>query len=303
MNRVESSFDYPLSFLKRVAEPDGEEYLRFIFENPDEDNCWFNHVTGKLDCIKILPRNDKRGTLLDEETNEREFELSFSEFVEEELEKQIEISKNLIFEQSKQNGQDKDAKLYNIVLLDCLKMQKGIDSSTDHQFTENITRSISKILTYVYNKFESRYPKTREIKSIFSYFQKRKVTNITGFKLKFQKRNASLTEFIGYLKKHRFITGNTSASSVLEFFKGKIPRNKINWNKDLHELKYFIDSICYDDILDKKPKQRWKHLHEVFTCHGEALPKDWQRNNNKLKNPHKKQAIDVLADLLRPSLK
>lgn len=300
MKRIESSFEEPLLFLKRVIQPDGEEYLRYLFENPTESNCWFNQETGNLDCIRILPWNDNRGFLLDGETNEREFELSFQEFVQQEFEMQILSSKNLINKQSKTNGKDQDAKLYSIILLDCLEIQKAVDSDIDFVFYHLVYQYIRQILTYVFRKFENRFPNTIEIKRVNNYYNKKKESNLTGYKLKPQQRNSHLIDFFSYLRDHGFVTKKTRYTSIYEFFQGKIPKKKIDWNKDLHELKNFIDKICTNEILDKKPGQRWKHLNNVFTFHGDELPNNWHRNNNKLKDSAKKSAIDDLSNMLRP---
>lgn len=301
MNRIESSLEEPLLFLRRVIQLDGEEYLRFLFENPYEFNCWYNQETENLDCIRILPWNDARGYLLDEGTNEREYELTFSEFVKEELDRQNEITKRLIYNQIKQNGKGQNEDLYSVLLIECLEAQKYIDSNLELNFKEDLNKLISSILTYVYSKFEKRFPKTSEIQRVKKYYRTRRDSNTTGYKLKAEvKVGRRFKDFIEYLYRHQIVSKLTNEESIRQFFNGDIPKSKIDFQKDPHELWYFIDNICNDEILENKPGQKWKYLDQIFTCKGVDLKKDWCRNNNKLKNQDKRQPLYDLTLMLWP---
>lgn len=300
MNPFESTIESPLRFLSSYLQYEGESYLHKQFVSADEVDFRFIPQRDAIYVQKRLLPGIVRGELLDEETNTREFYLTFPEFVQEEFEHQYILSHNLIHEQSKLNGKDQDAKLYSMILIDCLEMQKVVDSNEHLQFSKILNDCISRILTYAHRKFEQRYPNSAEIRRVKSYYEKKKESNITGFKLKTQTRNGTLLEFIGYLRRHSFVTAKATPAAILQFFQGKIPRSKIDWAKDLHELKYFIDLICNDEILDKKPRQQWKYLDKVFSCKGQDLSKNWHRNNNKLKNNQKRIALEALATMLRP---
>lgn len=300
MNPFESTIDYPILFFKAYLKSDGLTYLQNKFLTANEPDFCYNPSKDAIYVQKMFPPGNLRGELLDEEFNTRDFYLTFPEFVQEEFEQQYIKSYNLILEKSKLNGQDQDNKLYRMILIDCLEMQKAVDSNPNQQFTKIINGYISRIITYVYQKFEKRYSDSLEIRRVKSYYLKRKEYNVTGFKLKTQTRNETLPEFIGYLRRHHFVTVKTKPAAILQFFQGEVPRSKIDWAKDLHELKYFIDLIYTDEILDKKQKQQWKYLDKVFTCQGQDLSGNWHRNNNKLKNNQKRKALEALVTMLRP---
>lgn len=301
MNRIESTLEEPLLFLKRVIQLDGEEYLRFLFENPSAANCWYNQETGYLNCIKILPWNDARGHLLDKETNEREYELIFPEFVKEEFDHQNEITKRLIYNQIKQNGKGQNEDLYSVILIECLEAQKYVDSKLDLNFKEYLNDFIRNILTYVYTKFEKRFPKTSEIQHVKKYYRTRNDSNTTGYKLKAEvKVGRQFKDFIEYLYRHEIVSKSTNEESIRQFFYCEIPKCKIDFQKDPHELWYFIKNICNDKILENMPGQKWKYLDQIFTCKGVDLKKDWCRNNNKLKDQEKRQPLFDLTLMLKP---
>lgn len=123
-------------------------------------------------------------------------------------------------------------------------------------------------------------------------------SNITGFKLKAQFSNKHMGDFYQQLITNGFILTLIDIKLFNSFFRGEIPERKINWRKDLHELKYFIDCICNDEILEKKPGQQWKYIDKIFTHDRKKLPENWQRNHNKLKDNKKKDIINLITDML-----
>lgn len=300
MDPFKSTTESPLRFLTAYLYNDGESYLQKQFESsalpgftyiPERD---INYV------IKILPHGDNRGELLDEETNEREFELSFPEFVREVFIEQLKITKGLIYQQSKQNTDGHDLKLYKHILIDCLYIQKSIDNIPELNFKSELSKFNSSILSDAYNKFERYHPKTPEYQHVKQYFRKKTDSNCTGFKLNPPPRNASLKDIFERMMAKEFVAkGKMTEVSLHQFFNGEIPKSKINWEKDLYELKYFIDVIIDGGILLKNPGQQWKYMKDIFTCQGEVLEKDWNKNHNKLKSPEKRQAIENLASMLR----
>ena len=297
-----STIELPLKFLFSYIKYEGESYLHRQFVRADEID--FNYIPER-DVIyvqKILPRNDTRGELLDEDTNTREYELSFPEFVQEAFEEQLKITKGLIYQKSKSNGDDQDLKLYIHILLNCLDFQISIDKTPELNFRPDLNNFISKVLTYVYNKFERDHSKTPEIQRVKRYYKTRTDSNCTGFKLKPPPRNAPLKDIIDRLYKNEFITKSKNSDSLNQFFNGEMPKHRIDWNKELHELKYFIDVIIEGKILLNKPGQQWKNMQNIFTCQGEELKRGWYKKHNKLKSPEKRLAIEEIASMLSPHI-
>lgn len=302
MEPFESTIESPLRFLFSYLKCEGESYLHRQFVSADEID--FNYIPAR-DVIyvqKILPRNTTRGEILEEKTNTCEYELTFSEFVQQEFDQQLKITKGLIYQKSTQNGDDQDKKLYKHILLNCLDFQISIDKSPELNFRPELNKFISQFLKYAYSKFEKYYPKTLEIQRVKRYYERRSDSNYTGFKLKPPPRNAPLKDTVELMFIKEFVTKHTKSESIHQFFNGEIPKpeKRIDWNKDLHELKFFIDQIYNDDILEKKKKQQWKYIKDVFTCNGEDLEEDWHRNHNKLKDVKKRQGVSKITAMLLP---
>ncbi|BBE17841.1 hypothetical protein AQPE_2000 [Aquipluma nitroreducens] len=300
MDRIESTLENPIRFLKRVVTSDGEEYLRFLFENPIEPNTWLIKDGSILDCIRILAWNDDRGILLDPKTNEREYELTFDQYVHEEFLNQIRISQILIFEKSKLNGFDQDLKLYTSLLYDLIDLHNTVDKSFELEFEDELNYAIDQIIKYALRKFKRIYPDIPAYRLAKKHFTRDRNSNITGFKLKAQRRNFPRPAFVQRLLDQSFVT-RTKTKYITQFLQGQIPDKKINWHKEPHELKYFIDCLCNTDILESMPAQQWKYLTQIFTCQETELQKGWHRNH-KLKNPSKKQSIDELCGMLLPQI-
>jgi hypothetical protein len=301
MNPFESTIESPLRFLSSYLKHHGEGYIRKQFELSKEHDFCYDETKGVIIVQKILPRNDLRGELLDEETNIREYELSWSEFVYDEFKRQLEISKRLINEQSKHNGKDQDAKLYSKILIDCLEVQKYLDSTLEINFETELNNFIRQIITYAFKKFNKYYSNIPEIKRVKSYYKDQNRLNVTGFKLKNQIDSSNIKAFLERLYSNKFVSKDTPQISIIQFLKGSIPPIPIDWIKDPHELKFFIDRLCYDIILEKKPKQKWKHLNKVFILDGNELDPNWHRNHNKLKNKDKRLEIVRLILRLYPN--
>jgi len=212
----------------------------------------------------------------------------------------LKITKGLIYQKSKSNGDDQDLKLYIHILLNCLDFQISIDKTPELNFRPDLNNFISRILTYAYNKFEKYYPKTPQIQRVRRYCKTRTDSNCTGFKLKPQPRNAPIKDIVERMFTKEFVTGHTKKDSINQFFKGETPKPRIDWNKGLHELKFFIDEIYNDKILEKKKKQQWTRMQDIFTCHGEELKKGWNRNHNKFKSPEKRHEVTEITALLLP---
>jgi len=291
MYPFESTIESPLRFLSSYLKHHGEGYIRKQYELSNEPDFCFDCTKGVIIVQKILPRNDLRGELLDDETNTREYELSWPEYVHDEFQRQIEISKRLIIEQSRQNGKDQDAKLYSKILIDCLEVQKYLDSTLEINFDTELNNFIRQILTYAYKKFNKYYSNIPEIKRVKSYYKDQNRLNVTGFKLKKQIDSSNIKAFLERLYSNKFISKDTPQISITQFLKGRIPTLPIDWKKDPHELKFFIDRLCNVEVLEKKPKQKWKHLIKVFILDGNELDSNWHRNHNKLKNRDKRLEI------------
>jgi len=299
MNPFESTIDNPLRFLKAFFRFDGYSFLEKQFVNSDDPDFKYDNKLKVIIAQGILPREDQRGELLDEETNTREYEITFPEYVSNEFVKQFDITKKLIGNQSRHNSDGQDRKLYRMILIDCLELQKIADSDPNLPFKNDVNKYISSVLTYVYRKFNQYHSGIRELVGVMNYYNKQK-SNLTGFKLRTQPRNGSVVEFIIFLKMHGFIHRRTAKTSVIEFLDGKIPNTKINWIRDLHELVGFIKMLCDKSILEKKPGHPWKYLDKVFVRNSERLPENWNRNHNYLKNKEKIRRIERAINILRP---
>lgn len=296
MNPFESTIESPLRFLNSYLKHYGEGYLRKQYELSNEPDFCYDPAKEVIIVQKILPRNNLRGELLNEETNTREYELSWTEYVHDEFKRQFEISKRLIIEQSRKNGKDQDAKLYSTILIDCLETQKEIDSLPKLNFQADLNNFIQQILTFTFRKFNRYYPGITEIKRVDKYYKNRKEINLTGFRVHLQ--TADFEDFLKSLYSNNFVAKDTPTLSVQQFLTGKIPSVRINWMKDPHELKFFIDCLCNEKYLRKMPKQQWKHLRKVFIHDGDELEENWHRNHNKLKDIHKRIDIINLVSLL-----
>lgn len=300
MTPLESTTESPILFLHHYLQNDGKTILKERFSNEDEPDYKFDSDRNIIIAQGILPRNDKRGELLDEETNTREYTITFKSYLKKEFQKQLDLSKELIRVQSPKNTTDQNERLYRQLLTECLDIQKWIDSQIELSYSAEIENFISKILTYIWRKFNRQFPAIPEIKQVRKYFNTRGKPNATGFRLKPQPRNGSIDDFYEYLKGRKFISQRTKKESVVQFLKGQIPHNKINWKKGLHELAGFISQLCDDSILLDKPKQPWKHMDNVFKIDGEILPENWQRNHNKLKSDVKRAEIARAIHILKP---
>jgi len=300
MPLLQSTHESPLLFLHHYIQHDGTTFLRQRFVSYRASNYYYSEEQDVIIAQGILPRNDKRGELLDEETNTREYTITFKEYVIEEFQKQLTISKKLIREQSKSNTDGQDLKLYKRTLIDCLDAQKWVDSQRDLKFKKEIESLIRGILTYVHRKFYKYYSTIPEYKAVKDYYDNKRVGNITGFKLKTQVRNARIKD-IFELMLGNFISRKTNRKSFEQFLlEGAKPQSPIDWNRERNELWYFITKLCSEEILQNRPKQRWKNLDGVFTQNGTKLESNWYRNNNKLQNLEKIEEIDSLVRLFQP---
>lgn len=300
MAPFKSTIESPLQFLFSYLKWEGESYLQRQFVRADEIDFKYIPDRDVIYVQKILPRNKTRGEILDVDTNTCEYELTFPEFVQEEFERQLKITKGLISQQSKKNGDDKDLKLYNYILLNCLEIQISIDKTPELNFQPELNNFIDRILAYANYKFEKYYPQTPAYQRVKRYYKTRVDANYTGFKLKPPPRNAPLKVIVDRMFTKKFVTKHTKKESILQFFNGETPKLRIDWNKGLHELKFFIDEIYNDEILEKKKKQQWIHMQEIFICNGEELKDNWHKIHNKLKSPEKRQEVTEITALLLP---
>ncbi|MDP2891491.1 MAG: hypothetical protein Q8P34_21310 [Bacteroidota bacterium] len=301
MNPFESTIESPLQFLFAYIKYEGESYLHKQFVSAKEIDFRYNPEGDVIYVQKILPRHQTKGEVLDEEKNICEYELTFVEFVQNEFECQYKISKRLIDDRSGLNGDDQDKKLYKQILVNCLEAQKYIDSLPDLNFITEINQFIRRTLSHVYRKFDIYHSKLPEIKLVKNYYLAKSNSNITGFRLKGEVRSTrQFRIFVDYLFRKQFVTTKTNTVSIEIFLKGGFPKSKIDWCKDLHELKFFIDEMLNAKILEKNPGQPWKYFDQIFTKNGVQLPINWQKNHNKLKDPSKRQAIIDLCSILVP---
>lgn len=298
--RFISTDNDPLKFFKAYLKSDGEEYLKKRFESYDEPYDGVYDPEKKQICHqKCLQEGFQRGALLDEETNCYEYYIDFDEYVRDELTQQAKNSESCIQEKRKTNGDDQDLKLYKMILNECVDIHKEIIARTKLNFRIELGFLIHALYKKALELFEREHPNIPSSILAKRYFQKQKDPNITGFKLQSLIWYSKSREFYKSLIDQRYIT-TRDIKSFDKFFRGEIPKPKINWRKDPHELKYFIDCICNDSILEKMPKQQWIYLDEIFTCNGAELPLNWHRNRNKLKDEEKKKTIDRLTNMLLP---
>lgn len=299
MNPFESTIEDPLRFLKEFINGDGYSYISELFEISNDPEFKYDSERNVIIAQGILPRGDIRGELLDDETNTREYEITFPEYVSNEFDRQFDITKILINNLFHSNSDEQNRKRYRMILIDCLKQQKIADSNPDLPFKHDINRYLLRVLNYSIRKFNPYYSGLSELTQVNRYYQKQK-SNLTGFKLKIQLRNGTVDEFIDFMKDQGFIDRRTHNKSVKEFLDGNIPHTKINWIRDLHELVGFINILYDDSILVKKPGQRWKYLYEIFVWKGIELEFGWNRNHNYLKSEEKIRRIQEAIDFLRP---
>jgi len=286
MNPFKSTIDNPLYFLKCYLNIDGESFLR------DEFQAYSNHdyyYEPQDDCIHEI----------DLETNKLIGIVSFTEYVKFRIETELKITKEFIYEKNRLNGKDQDAKLYATILLDCLAIQKYVDSKKELNFKEDINQFISQLLTIIYKKFERFHPKSSEIKQVKDYYKKKKNSNITGYKLKVVARNATIREIYDRMIEDQFFSKRFRFESFQQFFRGEFPKYQIDWTKELHELWYFIDQLSNSDSLEKPPGQKWKYIRSIFTHRGDKLPERWERNHNKLHDQSKRDAIDRIINMFQ----
>ncbi len=287
MTLFESTMEKPLFFLQCYLAKDGESYLRDEFQSYLEYDYFYDSESG---CIHDV----------DLDTGKLIGVITFPEFVRFRFKRELENTKGFIYEKSKLNGKDQDAKLYAALLLDCLNIRTYADSNEELIFREEINQYISQVLTYIYLKFERFYPKTPEFKRVKEYFEKRDNSNVTGFKLLTQVRNSPLRDIFSRMQDEKFISRRSRFASFEEFFKGEKPRFTLNWEKELRELWYFIHRLTKSGTLENPPAQKWKHMNSIFTYMGEELPKNWHRNHNKLQGQAKKEAIDRIIRMFQP---
>src|SRR5665811_2191724 len=118
MDLFVSTTESPFRFLTSYLHKEGESYLHEKFVSAHEVDFYFIPDREVIYVQKNLHPNDTRGVLLDEETNTREYYLTFPEFVHEEIIDQILISKKLIYQQIKINTFGQNEMLYKAILLD-----------------------------------------------------------------------------------------------------------------------------------------------------------------------------------------
>lgn len=299
MDPFESTIEDPLYFFKSFLNYDAYSHLRKNFESKDPGNDHiYNQEKDTAINFSYSDLEEVVGYFEDGYAIPNEIEWTFDEYIHEEFLNQIRLSDSHILGKSKSNGYDQDLKLYDLLLRDLTDLQKGIDQNLELQFKDELTNGIRQILNHTLRKFNRIYPDIPAYKLAKKYFTGNRNSNFTGFKLKRQARNASIEYFIESLFQHSFVA-KIPTKYIKQFLEGQIPEKKINWIKDPHELKYFIEKLNKADILESRPGQPWKYLTEVFTCQGENLSKDWQRNHN-LKDSVKKQAIDDRCSMLLP---
>ena len=300
MNYFVSNLDDPLGFFKSCLIYDSYGFLLEKFRSYDPDN---DHIYNPNDDTVIYysysDLEEGIGYFEDGHAIPNEIVLTFDQYINKEFLDQVHLSQSLIFEKSKSNGYDQDLKLYNRLLTDLTNLQKGIDKSFDLNFKDELTSGIHQILKYTLKLFSRTYPNIPANRLAKTYFTGDRNSNITGFKLKYQDRRFPIDVFIERLFLHTFVT-KTSPRYIKQFLQGEVPDEKINWNKDQHELKFFIDKLYDSAILESKPSQQWRYITQIFTWQGEELPKNWHRNHNKLKNQEKRQAIIDLCSMLLP---
>ena len=297
--RFVSTLDEPLKFFKSYLNLGGEDFLRSRFMSYYEPDGEYDEQKDLIYIQKSFPPGVQRGELLNEETNCQEYFLSFSEYVPEELVRQAERSFALINEKSQSAGNDQELKLYNKILIECTEIHRKISANVDLNFSIELDYIIKALVNKTFDKFEKYHPRTPLVIATKKYFQEPETLNQTGFKLKKQVRNSRLREFYDSLSAYSFIKDQDNLS-LNAFFNGEIPKRKINWTKELNELKYFIDCISDELILEKVPGQQWKYLDDIFIFQGEQLPYSWHRNHNKLKDKKKRASIANLTNMLRP---
>lgn len=300
MEEFESTIESPMLFFISFIKLSGVEYLHKQFVYPEANYMFYCAERDVIEVEEHFPWGYSRGKLIDEETNKYAYDLTFPEFVKFEFDRQFEITKGLINRRSIQNGDDQDLKLYKRLLLFCIKFHKIIDSSPELEFKNDLIRFTKKLFVFSYKKFESFHPKTDLCKRLLAYHKNQRNTNITGFKLKAQIRNAPLRETIELMFNNDIVTRKTKRESLEQFFDGEIPKGKIDWYIHPNEIYYFIDKISDSEILDRKPGHKWKSLDQMFTNDGVELPANWYRNCNKLKDNGKKGKIDELVLMLSP---
>jgi len=294
--RFVSTIDDPLKFFMAYLKDDGEDYMKLRFESYKEPDGEFDKEKGLIYIQKCLQQGIQRGELLNELTNCQEYYLSFPEFACEELVKQANISLTRIKEKNKSNGDDQELKLYKKIIVECVEIHKDLIANPKLNFSFELAYLIKAMHDKAIILFEKYHPHIAISISSKKYFQD--IEDSTGFKLKAQVRISTMRDFYDRLIQHSYIA-NRDVKSFDVFFHGGLPKIKINWVKELSELKCFIDCICQNTILEKVPGQKWKKLNQIFACKGEELSPKWYRNHN-LKDKKKKRLIEGIVSVLLP---
>ena len=302
MNPFESTINDPIHFIKSCISADWEKYFVYRYKNPLGMGEGFDAKRGIRFVQKSFPYTFDGGELLDEKNNIRQIDVDFEDFVIDEINLQIKITCNLIEKKNRNEGDDVKKGIYRHLVIDCIDLQRHLDLIMDHPLENGITHYLKSVLIFLEKLFARYYPKLTELNSAKRYYNKRVDLNLTGFKLKQQVRVSTMRTFIEVIYNEKFVTKGTRSLSILQFFKGMIPTTQINWDKDLHELKFFIDCLYDDNVLEKKPLQQWKHLRRVFICKGYELNETWHRDHNKLKGKEKREAIISLVNMLHPKI-
>ncbi len=293
MKPFESNIEDPLYFFKSFLNNDGVGFLRKNFESNDQEDS--HRFVAERDLITLL-RNfrpgEEKGTLVDEETNLFEIEITFDEYRKEEVAYEVLKAKRLIKEFWLSKGKDQNAWLYDKILIFSLQSLKYLEKKENVEKKKFIETAIISILNYSCKLYSFHFPNAGPFSKVNEYMQNR-----NGIKKKrnghILKTNYSPKQLFGIYERGvdlGFISENTTRDEFAAVFSGWRPINKIVWADNIYTLAFFIKSI-EGHGLESIGRGKWLIVSDMFSTNDFDLLKPNQLSGS---SPGKHERLNDL---------
>lgn len=265
MNPFQSTIKEPIKFFESYFVKNGIAFLREKFESDENPEGYYNKSRDVLIIQRHFPPEYQEGILLEEDTNIRQIEMSFDEYVLKEFTEESVKSKELIRE-SYLNDKGFNAMLFDRILVSIVKNLRICEKEENSTERKSFETSLISILNYTARLYKDIFPHSDAYKMTIDYMMIRtgKIKKSSG-KIISSYNYKQLSGILEVGKRLSFIDENTQETDFISVFKNRIPVNKIIWTDTIFTLSEFIKGIEQNGV-SSIGHGKWDAISNCF-CH------------------------------------
>lgn len=274
MTSFDSTPKEPIKFFETCFFGSGLSSLKAKFEGNLFLEGYYNKERDVMLVQRYLPLGDERGELLEAETNLREIELSFEDFLVEEFPRQVIVSKRLIREYYR-GDKGVAAMFFDTTLLSLYRMLLNKDERESSRILDLLEKSVVSVLNYTYRLFGDIFPESPVLKKVRDYMLVRTGKLRKPLKCIYSPLSLKQLQLIFKMcKSANFIDKGSREEDFFSVFQGKNPVNKLIWTDTLYALYSFIRGIEGKGI-HQIGHGKWELVADCFDHYrkGQIFPK------------------------------